>query len=88
MKSSIRRRDFLKTAALLPLAGAVSPAQTPAKPAVRSTLKVSLNAYSFNKLMNDASKKRGPGATLVQVTPRHDRLDEVLLRALHPVAGA
>ena len=67
MKSSIRRRDFLKTAALLPLAGAVSPAQTPAKPAVRSTLKVSLNAYSFNKLMNDASKKRGPGATLVQV---------------------
>ena len=31
------------------------------------------------------------GATLVQVTPRHDRLDEVLLRALHgaaPVAGA
>ena len=23
------------------------------------------------------------GATLVQVTPRHDRLDEVLLRALH-----
>ena len=29
------------------------------------------------------------GVTLVQVTPRHDRLDEVLLRALHPsVAGA
>jgi len=26
------------------------------------------------------------GATLVQVTPRHDRLDEVLLRALHPDA--
>jgi len=24
------------------------------------------------------------GATLVQLTPRHDRLDEVLLRALHP----
>ncbi|HTL99423.1 MAG TPA: hypothetical protein VL181_11535, partial [Holophagaceae bacterium] len=24
------------------------------------------------------------GAVLVQVTPRHDRLDEVLLRALHP----
>ena len=24
------------------------------------------------------------GATLVQITPRHDRLDEVLLRALHP----
>jgi ABC-2 type transport system ATP-binding protein len=28
------------------------------------------------------------GATLVQVTPRHDRLDEVLLRALHPVRGS
>jgi len=28
------------------------------------------------------------GATLVQVTPRHDRLDEVLLRALHPAMGA
>jgi ABC-2 type transport system ATP-binding protein len=27
-------------------------------------------------------------ATLVQVTPRHDRLDEVLLRALHPQTGA
>jgi len=27
---------------------------------------------------------QGRGATLVQVTPRHDRLDEVLLRALHP----
>ena len=29
----------------------------------------------------------GQGTTLVQVTPRHDRLDEVLLRALHPVMG-
>ena len=29
----------------------------------------------------------GQGTTLVQVTPRHDRLDEVLLRALHPVTG-
>ncbi len=28
------------------------------------------------------------GATLVQVTPRHDRLDEVLLRALHPGPAA
>ena len=27
------------------------------------------------------------GATLVQVTPRHDRLDEVLLRALHPTVA-
>ncbi len=31
---------------------------------------------------------QGVGATLVQVTPRHDRLDEVLLRALHPQTGA
>ena len=28
------------------------------------------------------------GLTLIQLTPRHDRLDEVLLRALHPVIGA
>ena len=28
------------------------------------------------------------GATLVQLTPRHDRLDEVLLRALHGTASA
>jgi ABC-2 type transport system ATP-binding protein len=28
------------------------------------------------------------GTTLIQVTPRHDRLDEVLIRALHPQTGA
>jgi sugar phosphate isomerase/epimerase len=33
----------------------------------RPLLKVSLNAYSFNKLLNDAIKERGPGVTLVQV---------------------
>src|SRR5579883_679359 len=54
------RRTFLKGAALLPLFRAA--AQTPAK---RQTYKVSLNAYSFNKLLNDATKKRGPGITLV-----------------------
>ncbi len=30
----------------------------------------------------------GHGATLVQLTPRHDRLDEVLLRALHGAPAA
>src|SRR5579884_2916598 len=29
-----------------------------------SSLKVSLNAYSFAKLLNDFNKKRGPGTTL------------------------
>ncbi len=31
---------------------------------------------------------QGAGAVLVQLTPRHDRLDEVLIRALHPHAPA
>ena len=42
-----------------------------------------------------AADPRGPfawaqrvGAVLVQLTPRHDRLDEVLIRALHPHAPA
>jgi sugar phosphate isomerase/epimerase len=52
------RRSFLKTAALAPLCAAA------AKPSV---LKTSLNAYSFNKMLNDNIKKRGPGITLIQV---------------------
>lgn len=56
------RRGFLQTASLLPLFGAA--AQTPSKHG--AALKISLNAYSFNKLLNDATKKRGPGITLVQ----------------------
>ena len=32
-----------------------------------TTLRVSLNAYSFNKLLNDAIRRRGPGVTLLDL---------------------
>ena len=51
----LTRRGFIAGAALLPLS---------AKP---PALKTALNAYSFNKLLNDSIKGRGPGVTLVQV---------------------
>ncbi len=63
MQNTATRRHFLKTAALLPLFGAA--AQTPAKRS--AALKVSLNAYSFNKLLNDNIRGRAEGITLVQV---------------------
>ncbi len=57
----IHRRDFLKSTSLAPFcAGALAAAQRP-------TLKTALNAYSFNKLLNDAIKGRGEGVTLIQV---------------------
>jgi sugar phosphate isomerase/epimerase len=63
MQNTATRRGFLKTTALLPLFGAA--AQTPAKrPAA---LKIALNAYSFNKLLNDNIRGRGEGITLLQV---------------------
>jgi sugar phosphate isomerase/epimerase len=39
-------------------------ASAPIAAAARETLKPGLNAYSFNKLLNDAIRKRGPGITL------------------------
>src|SRR5208283_1134600 len=39
----------------------------PIKRGGSSQLKVSLNAYSFNKLLNDNIRQRGPGVTLLQV---------------------
>jgi sugar phosphate isomerase/epimerase len=56
----INRRSFIKSASLLPLSASAGFAARPA-------LKVSLNAYSFNKLLNDSIKGRGAGATLLQV---------------------
>jgi sugar phosphate isomerase/epimerase len=63
------RRDFLKTAALLPLvAGAGSTAAwaaiEPPKRVGGASLKISLNAYSFAKLLNDKLQGRGPGISL------------------------
>jgi sugar phosphate isomerase/epimerase len=52
------RRDFIKTASL---AAATAVTGIAAK---SETLKTGLNAYSFNKLLNDAIRKRGPGITL------------------------
>jgi sugar phosphate isomerase/epimerase len=65
------RRNFLKTAALLPLAAAV-PATAPAavRPPQRvggSHLKLSLNAYSFARLLNDRLQGRGEGISLQQL---------------------
>ncbi len=50
------RRDFLKSATLA-AAAALAAAPSPA-------LQPGLNAYSFNKLLNDAIRKRGAGITL------------------------
>jgi sugar phosphate isomerase/epimerase len=55
---SLTRRDIIKGASIM-AAAAAARAAAPAE-----TLKTGLNAYSFNKLLNDAIRKRGPGITL------------------------
>jgi sugar phosphate isomerase/epimerase len=62
----VDRRLFLKGAlcAAGALAGFPAAAQKTAK---RQMLKTSLNAYSFNKMLNDRIKGRGEGITLIQV---------------------
>jgi sugar phosphate isomerase/epimerase len=61
MNRNLTRRNFIQNASLL-LAGAAT-----ALPAGKKDLKVSLNAYSFNKMLNDNIKGRGEGVTLLQV---------------------
>jgi sugar phosphate isomerase/epimerase len=69
------RRRFLKTASVLAAAavagdvGASSlvAAQGPIPRVGGPMLKVSLNAYSFNKLLNDQIKHRGPGVSLMDL---------------------
>jgi sugar phosphate isomerase/epimerase len=67
------RRGFLNRAALLPLGAAVgvglgsaaaAGAREPVKRVGGPRLKPSLNAYSFNKALNDHIKGRGKGVTL------------------------
>src|SRR5215218_9456107 len=67
------RRDFLKTASIL---GACAAGLMPALPALAQepikrvggpALKISLNAYSFSKLLNDRNKQRGPGTSLMEL---------------------
>jgi sugar phosphate isomerase/epimerase len=75
MNSITCRRDFLKGAALLPLvvsglgSGASSAfgAVEPVKRVGGSMLKISLNAYSFGKLLNDHALGRGTGMSLFQL---------------------
>ncbi|SPE28614.1 Xylose isomerase domain protein TIM barrel [Candidatus Sulfopaludibacter sp. SbA3] len=55
---NVSRRDFIRTASAAAVATAVGAA------APVETLKPGLNAYSFNKLLNDAIRQRGPGITL------------------------
>src|SRR4051812_7319091 len=65
------RRNFLKRASLLPLYAAAAGcsalpalASEPIKRVGGCSLKVSLNAYSFAKLLNDQLQSRGPGISL------------------------
>jgi len=69
----LSRREFLHRAPLLPLAaggvalgagGGPALAQTPIKRKGGPKLKLSLNAYSFSKALNDHLKGRGKGMTL------------------------
>jgi sugar phosphate isomerase/epimerase len=71
MNNTFNRRDFLKGASLLPLCtagiglGTVSAlAIEPIKRAGGPSLKVSCNAYSFAKLLNDQLQGRGAGISL------------------------
>src|SRR5438105_9721877 len=73
MNDRSSRRDLFKMASalavcasgILPTARAV--AQEPIKRVGGSALKISLNAYSFSKLLNDQIKHRGPGVSLMDL---------------------
>ncbi len=73
MDENLSRRNFFRRASLAPLgaaglglgAGAApAPAQAPVKRAGGPKLKISLNAYSFNKALNDHLRGLGDGMTL------------------------
>jgi sugar phosphate isomerase/epimerase len=57
--TNISRRQFIGTALAAPLACA--------QKSKKQEYKVSLNAYSFNKMLNDAIKGRDKGVTLLEV---------------------
>lgn len=74
MSDNYNRRDFLKTAGLLPFAAAAGLGSIPAfaapQPIKREggpMLKVSLNAYSFSKLLNSKVKRNGQGVDLFEL---------------------
>jgi sugar phosphate isomerase/epimerase len=71
MNTKLTRRDFIKSASVLPLCAAGVGFGTvsvlgfePIKRVGASALKVSCNAYSFNKLLNDHLQGRGTGLSL------------------------
>jgi sugar phosphate isomerase/epimerase len=84
MPRKYNRRDFIRDSALLPLcaaaggmglAGGMAAGQTPIKRCGGPKLKVSLNAYSFAKPLNDHLRGRGTGMTLLDLLDfcaRHD----------------
>ncbi len=63
MQTNLTRRKFL--AAGIAIGGACT--AWPAAKKNAAVLKTSLNAYSFNKMLNDAKRGRGEGITLIQV---------------------
>ena len=72
MNEQRTRRSFLKAAGILPLCVAgmsAGPAlaQTPIPRVGGAYLKVSLNAYSFARLLNDRKRGRGPGISLLDL---------------------
>jgi sugar phosphate isomerase/epimerase len=70
MNHQYTRRDFIKSASLFSLCAAtvgMGCVSAEAEQTGGAALKTSLNAYSFNKLLNDHMKHRGPGVTLIQV---------------------
>ncbi|MDP3071198.1 MAG: sugar phosphate isomerase/epimerase family protein [Opitutaceae bacterium] len=71
MIDSFSRRRFLKSAAVLPVAGALAVvpalAAEPPKRVGGASLKLSLNAYSFAKLLNDQLLGRGAGMSLAEL---------------------
>jgi sugar phosphate isomerase/epimerase len=62
----MNRRNFLQGLSLLPLSGLAAAAPQPARKK-GAVLKTSLNAYSFNVLLNDAIRGRGEGTTLMKL---------------------
>jgi sugar phosphate isomerase/epimerase len=75
MKSQHSRRDFIKSAAALPFYAATiiemgslpAAAKEPVKRIGGAALKVSLNAYSFNKLLNDFNQGQPGGLSLMSL---------------------
>jgi sugar phosphate isomerase/epimerase len=74
MNENLDRRDFIKRAALLPLCAAGAGLPTTARATIQpikrlggSALKVSCNAYSFARLLNDQLQGRGAGISLLDL---------------------